>query len=41
MTRTIGAAIGLFLVVLFFLTLGVERTRSNSSPTAAFLTARR
>jgi hypothetical protein len=40
MTRTIGAAIGLILVVLFFATLSFERTRS-AAPTAAFLTARR
>jgi hypothetical protein len=30
MTRTIGAAIGLVLVVLFFASLGFERTRSAS-----------
>jgi len=41
MTRTIGAAIGLVLVVLFFASLGFERARSSSSPTPAFLTARR
>ena len=41
MTRTIGAAIGLVLVVLFFATLSFERTHSSSSPTATFLTARR
>ena len=40
MTRTIGAAIGLVLVVLFFAALGFERS-SSSSPTPAFLTARR
>jgi hypothetical protein len=41
MTRTIGAAIGLVLVVLFFATLSFERTRPSSSPAPAFLTARR
>jgi hypothetical protein len=40
MTRTIGAAIGLVLVVLFFASLGFERTRT-SHPTPAFLTASR
>jgi hypothetical protein len=41
MTRTIGAAIGLVLVVLFFASLGFERTRSASSSSATFTLARR
>ena len=41
MTRTIGAAIGLVLVVLFFASLEVQRPHPSSSPSPAFLTARR
>jgi hypothetical protein len=41
MTRTIGAAIGLILVVLFFASLSVERTRSASASSATFTLARR
>jgi hypothetical protein len=41
MTRTIGAAIGLLLVVLFFASLGFERARSASSAPATFTLARR
>ncbi|HWK08789.1 MAG TPA: hypothetical protein VNR64_01970 [Vicinamibacterales bacterium] len=40
MTRTIGAAIGLILVVLFFVSLGVERSRQASS-SASSVVARR
>ena len=41
MTRTIGAAIGLLLVVLFFASLGFERVQSASSPSATSTVARR
>ena len=41
MTRTIGAAIGLVLVVLFFASLSVERARSSSTSSATFTLARK
>jgi len=41
MTRTIGAAIGLILVVLFFASLSIERARSASSSSATLTVARR
>ena len=41
MTRTIGAAIGLLLVVLFFASLGFERVQSATSSSATFTVARR
>ena len=42
MTRTIGAAIGLVLVVLFFLSLGFEHVEAGTSDVPAVaLSARR
>jgi len=31
MTRTVGAAIGFLLIVLFFATITIEKTRAQSS----------
>lgn len=32
MTRTIGAAIGFVLIVLFLASIAIESTRANSAP---------
>ncbi len=40
MTRTVGAALGFLLVVLFFAAVAVESTRAASAPPVTYAAAR-